>query len=160
MRVIWPTHLHHNYVLILIICAVEYKSLNFSLCNFLQPYGTSSLLGPDIFLSTLFSNTLNLRSCLIVRDLFHVHIKQQANYSFVHVTITDQTTKRVCAESSFALNFVSEINYYYFFFWLPFPRNWTLPSMWRIYYLTLWSDFGLHSVEEIRTHTLFSFSYF
>jgi hypothetical protein len=30
------------------------------LCNFLQPLFTSSLLGPNILLSTLLSNTPNL----------------------------------------------------------------------------------------------------
>jgi phosphate starvation-inducible membrane PsiE len=36
--------------------------------NFLQPPVTSSLLGRNILLSTLFSNTLNLCSSLYVRD--------------------------------------------------------------------------------------------
>jgi hypothetical protein len=56
------------------------------------------LLGPDVFLSMLFSNTLNLRSCLSIRELFHTHIKQQVNYSFVRFTVTHWKTKRVCAE--------------------------------------------------------------
>jgi hypothetical protein len=38
-----------------------------SACSLLQPPTTSSLLGPNILLSTLFSNTLNLRSSLSVR---------------------------------------------------------------------------------------------
>jgi hypothetical protein len=38
------------------------------LCRFHQPPVTSSLLGPNIFLSTLFSNTLNLCSSLNARD--------------------------------------------------------------------------------------------
>jgi hypothetical protein len=39
-----------------------------SLCSFLQPPVTSSLFGPNILLSTLFSNTLSLCSSLNVRD--------------------------------------------------------------------------------------------
>jgi hypothetical protein len=39
-----------------------------SLCSPLQPPVTSSLFGPDILLSTLFSNTLSLRSSRKVRD--------------------------------------------------------------------------------------------
>ena len=39
---------------------------------------TSSLLGSNILLSTLFSNTLSLCSSLNVRDKFHAHTKQQA----------------------------------------------------------------------------------
>jgi hypothetical protein len=38
------------------------------LCNFLHSPATSSLLGPNILLRTLFSNTLSLCSSLSVRD--------------------------------------------------------------------------------------------
>jgi hypothetical protein len=37
------------------------------LCSLLQPTATSSLLGPNILLSTLFSNTFNIRASLSVR---------------------------------------------------------------------------------------------
>jgi hypothetical protein len=44
------------------------------LCNFLQPPVTSSLYGPNILFSALFSNTLSLCSSLNVRDQFsHTH---------------------------------------------------------------------------------------
>ena len=46
----------------------QYRSLSSSLCNLLHPPVTSFLLGPHIFLSTLFSNTLSLRSSLNTRD--------------------------------------------------------------------------------------------
>jgi len=39
----------------------EYRSLSWSLCNFLESTVASSLLGPNILLNTLFSNTLSLR---------------------------------------------------------------------------------------------------
>jgi hypothetical protein len=45
-----------------------YTSLSSSLCNFLHFSVTSSLLGPNTLLSTLFSNTLSLRSSLSVSD--------------------------------------------------------------------------------------------
>jgi phosphate starvation-inducible membrane PsiE len=45
-----------------------YRSLSSSLCNFLHSPLTSSLLGPNIFLNTLFSNTLSLCSSLNVSD--------------------------------------------------------------------------------------------
>jgi len=44
----------------------EYRSLSSSLFTFLHPLVTSSLLGPNILLSTLFSNTLSLRFSIIV----------------------------------------------------------------------------------------------
>jgi hypothetical protein len=46
----------------------EYRSLISSLCNFLHSPVTSSLLGPNTDLSTLFSNTCSLRSSLNVSD--------------------------------------------------------------------------------------------
>ena len=41
-----------------------YRSLNSSLCSFLDSPVTSTLLGPNILLRTLFSNTLSVRSSL------------------------------------------------------------------------------------------------
>jgi len=46
----------------------QYRSLSSSLCSFLHSPVTSTLLGPNILLNTLFSNTLSLRSSLNVRD--------------------------------------------------------------------------------------------
>jgi hypothetical protein len=45
-----------------------YRWLSSSLCSFLYSPVTSSLLCPNILLSTLFSNTLGLRSSLNVND--------------------------------------------------------------------------------------------
>jgi hypothetical protein len=45
-----------------------YRSWSSSLCNLLHSPHTSSLLHPNIYLSTLFPNTLSLRSSLNVRD--------------------------------------------------------------------------------------------
>jgi hypothetical protein len=46
----------------------EYRSLSSSLCYFLHSPVTSSLLGPNTLLNTLFSNTLSLRYSLNVSD--------------------------------------------------------------------------------------------
>jgi hypothetical protein len=46
----------------------EHKLCRSSLCNFLQYPFIFSLLGPNILISTLFSNTLNLCSSLRVKD--------------------------------------------------------------------------------------------
>ena len=51
-------HIH----LVLIIRTVLYRSLSSSLCSFLHSPVTSSLLGLNIVLNTLFSKTLSLRS--------------------------------------------------------------------------------------------------
>ena len=51
-----------------------HKSRSSSLWKFLNSPVTSSLLGPDVFLSTLFSNTFSLCPYLNVRDQFHSHV--------------------------------------------------------------------------------------
>ena len=51
-----------------VILGREYRSLSYSLCSFLHFLVTSSLLGPNILLVILFSNTLSLRSSFDVKD--------------------------------------------------------------------------------------------
>jgi hypothetical protein len=51
-----------------LIFGEEYKICSSSLCNLHLSPVTSSLLGPNILLRTLFSNTLSLCSSLNVRD--------------------------------------------------------------------------------------------
>jgi len=46
----------------------DYNHCSLIICSFLQPYVPSCLLGPNIFLSTLFSSTNSLCSSLNVRD--------------------------------------------------------------------------------------------
>jgi len=61
----------HLFLLDLItrkILGEEYKSLSSTLCSFLHSLVASSFLGPNILLSTLFSNTLSLHISLNVSD--------------------------------------------------------------------------------------------
>ena len=64
----------------------EYRSLNSSLrvFNFLHSIVTSSLLGPNSLLSTLFSDNLSLSSSLNVSDQVSHPYKKGLNYSSVY----------------------------------------------------------------------------
>jgi len=61
-----PSHILDIITLIIFVAAYKLRSSSF--CSLLQSPATSSLSGPYIFLSTLFSNTLILCSSLSGRD--------------------------------------------------------------------------------------------
>ena len=63
-----PAYLSCLDLRFLIMLGEEYNAYSSALCNFLHSPVISFLLAPNIFLSTLFSNTLNLCSSLNVRD--------------------------------------------------------------------------------------------
>ena len=69
----------HTHLILLdfitrLILGKQYRSFRYSLCSFLQSPIISFLLGPNILLSTLFSNTHSLRSSLNVSDqVSHPH---------------------------------------------------------------------------------------
>ena len=60
------------------ILGEQHRSLSSSLCSFLHSPVTSSLLGTNILPSTLFSNTLSLRSSLNVTDQVSHPYKQHS----------------------------------------------------------------------------------
>jgi hypothetical protein len=69
-----PCPLHSPDLICLLIFGEEYKLWTYTLCNFLHSPVISSLLGPNILLRTLFSNTLSLYSSPNVRDqVSHPH---------------------------------------------------------------------------------------
>jgi len=70
VRATCPAHLILLDFITRKILSKEYSSLSSSLCSFLNSPVTSPLLGPNILLSTIFSNTLNLRVFLKARFQF------------------------------------------------------------------------------------------
>jgi len=75
IRATFPAHLILLDLITLTTFGEQYRSLCSSLCSFLHSPATSSLLGPNILLSTPFSNILSLRSYLNVSDQVpHPHL--------------------------------------------------------------------------------------
>jgi len=70
IRATCPAHLILLDSITRTILVEDYRSLGFSLFRLLHSLVTSSLLGPNILLNTLLSNTLNLRSSLNMSDQF------------------------------------------------------------------------------------------
>jgi hypothetical protein len=68
IRATCPAYLNLLDFITRTILSKEYRPFSSSLCNFLHSPVTSSLLGPNILLCTLFSNTVSLRSSFNVSD--------------------------------------------------------------------------------------------
>ena len=98
----------------------HYKSLSSSLCSLLHSPVTSSLLCPNILLSTLFSYTLSLRSSLSVSDQVSHPYKAKGKfivlYIFMFIFVDNKSERHKnysqhspTSTGKMAINFVTEI---------------------------------------------------
>ena len=66
----------------------DFKSFSSSLCSLLHSPVTSSLLGPNILLNTMFSNTLNFLSSRNVNDqVLHPYKATGQNYISIYLDL-------------------------------------------------------------------------
>jgi len=106
-----PAHLIILCLTTRIIFGEQYRSLSYSLCSFLHSPVTSSLLDPNILLSTLFSNTLRLRSSLNVSDQVSYPYKTTGRILVLYILISKLLDsklgdRRFCTEwSRYGLHF-------------------------------------------------------
>ena len=100
IRATCPVHLIHFD---LIARTVLYRSLSSSLYSFLHSPVTSSLLGPNILLNTLFSKILSLRSSLTMSYQVSHPYKTSCKIVVLYILIfnflgSKQEEKRFCTE--------------------------------------------------------------
>ena len=87
IRATRPAHLIHLDFITRTILGAEYRLLSSSSCSFLHSPVTSSLLGPNILLNTLFSNTLSLSSSLNVSEQFSNPCKTTGKIIVLYILI-------------------------------------------------------------------------
>ena len=87
IRATCPAHLILLDFFTRIILGEEHRSLSSLLCSFLHYPVTSSLLGPNFILYTLFSYTLNLCSSLHVKDQVSHPYKTTDKIIFLYILI-------------------------------------------------------------------------
>ena len=82
-----PAHLTVIDLIPWTVLGEEYRSLSSSLCSFLESPVTLSLLDPNMFLSTIFSNTLRLHSSLSMSDQVSNPYKTTGKITFLYILI-------------------------------------------------------------------------
>ena len=103
IRATYPAHLILLDFITHTILGEEYKSFNSSLCNLLNSPVTSSILGPNILLNTMFSNTISFLSFRNVNDQVSHPYKTTGKIIVLYIFIfkyfdSNLEDKRFCTE--------------------------------------------------------------
>ena len=102
IRATRPAHILLDFITRTIL-GEEYRSLSSSLCSFFHSPVTSSPLGPNVLLSTLFPNTICLLSSLNLSDQVSRPYKSTGKFIVLYVLIlkfldSKVEDKRFCTE--------------------------------------------------------------
>ena len=103
IRATCPAHLILLDFITRTILGEQYTSFSSSLCSLLHSHVTSSLLGPNILLNTMFSNTLSFLSSRNVNDQVSHPYKTTGRIIVLYILIfkflnSDLEDKRFCTE--------------------------------------------------------------
>ena len=93
MRATCPAYLILLDFITRTVLGEQYRSVSSSLCNFLHSPLTSYLLGPNILLSTLFSNNFSPRSSLNVSDQVSNTYKTAGKVIALYITRRNEVLK-------------------------------------------------------------------
>jgi len=101
LRATCPYHLSLHYLITRKVLGEKSSSLSSPLCSFLHYPVTSSLLGRNVLLSTIFSNTLSLTSTLNVNDQVSHPYRTTGKIIFLYILIfkclnSELEDKRFC----------------------------------------------------------------